>query len=611
MEQAGIASEPQNGHPVAITRSKLQLEIEAVTHRPAQSLTSALLAIGLFAAVSIVPAASTASNQTADDSDLTFTGSYLAARSAAQEQDVAAAVRYLGRALKSDPDNPELIERTFILRVINGDVEGGLALANRLAASNSNSWLAGVVLGIEALRGGAYAKGEEYFKASTESAQALRSGPVAILVAGLLTAWAQQGLDRTDDALATIDGLTGPEWYAIFKDFHSGMIAELAGRTSEAVARMKAALKADRTGLRMIEGYARVMARAGEIEDARKTLVEFSAQAQDHPIVKSLIEELDAGKVPAPLVANPQEGAAEALYSMGVALSGDGNNDLSAIYLELALYLDPHDDLAWITLGDIRRNNRDYEKAITAFSKVSETSPLHEIAVIESSISLDALEKSEEASEALKVLLEKSPANLSAAQALGDIYQRRKDYEQAADAYSIGVQAIDQPVRSHWQLYYSRGIAFERTKRWPDAESDFRTALTLNPDQPQVLNYLGYSLVDQGLKLDEALDMIKKAVGQRPEDAYIVDSLGWAFYQLDQLDDAVRELERAVQLQPEDPVINDHLGDVYWKTGRKLEAIFQWTHARDLEPEKDQLPKILAKLKGGLDAEPAAESGAP
>jgi Flp pilus assembly protein TadD len=235
---------------------------------------------------------------------------------------------------------------------------------------------------------------------------------------------------------------------------------------------------------------------------------------------------------------------------------------------------------------------------------VSDASPLHEVAVIESSVSLDALEKPDQATAALRALLARDPESLAAALALGDIHRGRKQFEQAAEAYSIGIKSIKEAVPTDWQLYYSRGITYERTHRWSDAEADFRMALKLNPNQPQVLNYLGYSLVDQRQKLDEALGMIRKAVGQRPEDAYIVDSLGWAYYQLGHLDDAVKELEKAVQLQPEDPVINDHLGDVYWKTGRKLEATFQWTHARDLKPEDDQLTKILAKLKGGLDAEP-------
>jgi tetratricopeptide (TPR) repeat protein len=572
--------------------------------------TRALAAAGLAAAVFFVSADSHGSNSGLDETMMTFTGSYLAARSAALEQDMEAAETFLGRVLRSDPDNTELIERTFVLRVINGDVDGSLALAQRLLAKNADSGLPSLVTGVEQMKLGNFEIAEQHFKRSASRFSAPQAGPVAPLLSGLLTAWAQQGRGQTDAALATIDALTGPQWYPLFKDFHRAMIADITGRSDDAVNWMKSAFQPDRTTLRTVEGYARVMARHGEVALAKKALADFSTDAQEHPVVVALSAEIDSGKMPAPLAATPQQGAAEALYSIGAAITGEDNNDVAAIYIELALYLNPSDDLAWITLGGIRRTSQNYQKAIAAYDKVDTASPLHDVAVVESSVSLDALEKPEEAVTALNELLQRDPTNVLAALALGDVHQRRKQYKEASEAYSIGIAAIERPVRSHWHFFYSRGITYERQKRWPEAEADFRKALELNPDQPQVLNYLGYSLVDQGLKLDEALGMIKKAVEQRPEDAYIVDSLGWAYYKLGRIDDAVRELERAVSLQPEDPVINDHLGDAYWKVGRKREALFQWAHARDLKPEEQELPKILAKLKGGLDAVPE-ESTSP
>ncbi|MGC2781087.1 MAG: tetratricopeptide repeat protein, partial [Bradyrhizobium sp.] len=153
--------------------------------------------------------------------------------------------------------------------------------------------------------------------------------------------------------------------------------------------------------------------------------------------------------------------------------------------------------------------------------------------------------------------------------------------------------------------YYYRGICLERSKQWPKAEADMRKALELQPDQPHVLNYLGYSWIDQGVNLDEGMKMIKRAVEQRPDDGYIVDSLGWAYYRIGNYEEAVKNLERAIDLKPEDPTINDHLGDAYWRIGRKLEAKFQWAHARDLKPEAEEQPKIEAKIQNGLTDDPA------
>ena len=145
------------------------------------------------------------------------------------------------------------------------------------------------------------------------------------------------------------------------------------------------------------------------------------------------------------------------------------------------------------------------------------------------------------------------------------------------------------PTAANWNIFYQRGIAYERLKEWPKAEPNFRKALELQPDQPQVLNYLGYSWVDMNMNLEGRPGDDPKAVDLRPSDGYIVDSLGWAYFRLGRFDDAVREMERAVSLKPEDPVLNDHLGDAYWRVGRKLEATFQWSHARDMKPDPDVL----------------------
>jgi Flp pilus assembly protein TadD len=194
--------------------------------------------------------------------------------------------------------------------------------------------------------------------------------------------------------------------------------------------------------------------------------------------------------------------------------------------------------------------------------------------------------------------------------ALGNTLRGRKQYTECANAYGRGIATIAEPERSHWTIYYFRGICYERSKQWEKAEADLKMALKLYPDQPYVLNYLGYSWIDQGVNLEEGMRMIRRAVEQRPEDGYIVDSLGWAYYRMGNYEEAMKHLERAVELRPDDPVINDHLGDVYWQLGRKLEAIFQWSHARDLKPEPEELAKILEKLKSGLSAESASAADA-
>ena len=216
----------------------------------------------------------------------------------------------------------------------------------------------------------------------------------------------------------------------------------------------------------------------------------------------------------------------------------------------------------------------------------------------------------------LQTLIAERPDDVDALSALGNIYRSRKLFAEAAETYDKAIAKIASPGRANWDLFYFRGIARERIKRWPEAEADLRKALELLPEplgreRALVLNYLGYSLVDQHLKLDEALDMLRRAVELRPRDGYITDSLGWAFYRLGRYEEATRELERAMELRPSDPVINDHLGDVYWRTGRRLEATFQWNHARDLSPEPEDLVKIQRKIERGLDEPPSANAAEP
>jgi Flp pilus assembly protein TadD len=149
-------------------------------------------------------------------------------------------------------------------------------------------------------------------------------------------------------------------------------------------------------------------------------------------------------------------------------------------------------------------------------------------------------------------------------------------------------------------VFYFRGSCYERSHQWPNAEADMKKALELYPEQPLVLNYLGYSWVDQGVHLDDGMDMIRRAVEQRPDDGYIVDSLGWAYFRIGNYDEAVKNLERAVELKPDDPTINDHLGDAYWRVGRTLEAHYQWSQAKDLGPEKEDLPRSRPRSKTGF-----------
>jgi tetratricopeptide (TPR) repeat protein len=532
----------------------------------------------------------------------TTAGSYLAARHAGTERDSATAAAYYLNVLKADPRNADLLGRTFLSVLTDGDIEEAGKLADRLIQVDRTDRIARLVVGVRALKQKQYALARQSF------AQSVR-GPVTDLTATLLTAWALAGAGDARGATDALDHLTGPDWYAIFKDLHGGLILDFGNNRKDAAKRYERAYKADSTALRTVQAYARFLSRNGGKNEALKIYQEFNKAVPDHPLISAEMKDLAAGeKLPA-LVDSPQAGAAEALYGLGASIGRRGGEDLALIYLQLALYLEPTHAMALLSLADLYESLKKPDLAIKVYDRIP-PSPLRRNADIQVASDLDQLERTDEAKKRLEHLITEHPKDTEAIVAFGNILRGRKQFAECADVYGKAIANVPKPEKSNWVMFYFRGICYERSKQWPNAEVDLKKALELYPDQPLVLNYLGYSWVDQGVHMDEGMNMIRRAVEQRPDDGYIVDSLGWAYFRTGNYAEAVKNLERAVELKPEDPTINDHLGDAYWRVGRVLEARFQWSHAKDLNPDKDDLPKIEEKLKSGLpdDTSSAADA---
>ncbi|WP_213774173.1 tetratricopeptide repeat protein [Bradyrhizobium sp. dw_78] len=536
-----------------------------------------------------------------DLKSLTMSGSYLAARHASVERDAASAAEFYRSALRTDPKNTELLDRAFISSVADGDIDEAVKLADRILTVDKSNRVARLVVGVRDL------KLKKYASAQANINQSVR-GPITDLVATLLSGWAAYGAGDSKQAVANIDKLAGPEWYPLFKDLHAAMILELSGKEKDAGVRLERAYKLDDSMLRIADDYARWLSRNKDEAAATAVYEAFEKKIPRHPLVLEGLRETKAGKKLPPLVDSPQTGAAEALYGIGATLTRRGGEDLALVYLQLALYLAPNHPLALLALADLHESVKKPQLAIKIYERVPASSPLKRNAQIQLATDLDASDRSDEAIKILKSVIADDPKDLEAIMALGNVERGRKKFADCSDTYSRAIDVLPDPNdKNNTVYYYYRGICEERSHQWPKAEADMRKALELQPDQPHVLNYLGYSWIDQGTNLDEGMKMIKRAVDQRPDDGYIVDSLGWAYYRIGNYDDAVKNLERAIDLKPEDPTINDHLGDAYWRIGRKLEAKFQWAHARDLKPEPDDLPKIEAKIQNGLpDDAPAA-----
>ncbi|HTP91525.1 MAG TPA: tetratricopeptide repeat protein [Xanthobacteraceae bacterium] len=533
----------------------------------------------------------------------TSAGSYLAARHAGAERDAAAAAAYYMNVLKADPHNADLLSRTFLSVVTEGNIDEAAKLADRVLQADKTDRIARLVIGVRAL------KQKEYGAARQNFAQSVR-GPVTDLAAAMLSAWALAGSGDTKTAVDTLDKLTGPDWYGIFKDMHAGLILDLANKKQDAGKRLERAYKADATALRTVQAYGHYLSRNGGKDDALKVYKDFDKALPNHPLIAQDMKALSDGDKLPPLVESPQAGAAEALYGLGASIGRRGGEDLALVYLQLALYLQPSHALALLSLADLYESLKKPDLAIQVYERVPSSSPLFRNAEIQLADDLDQLDRTDEAKKRLEHVISEHPKDTEAILSLGNIQRARKDFADCANTYGKAIDTLPTPEKSNWVMFYFRGVCYERSHQWPSAEADMKKALELYPDQPLVLNYLGYSWVDQGVHLDEGMDMIRRAVEQRPDDGYIVDSLGWAYFRTGNYDEAVKNLERAVELKPDDPTINDHLGDAYWRVGRKLEAHFQWSHAKDLNPDKEDLPKIEAKLKDGLpdDTSSAADA---
>jgi tetratricopeptide (TPR) repeat protein len=529
-------------------------------------------------------------------------GDYLMARHAGVERDASDAARYYLNVLKTDPQNSDLLSSAFLSLLTSGDIDQASQLAQKLVALDPTDHIARLVLGVYALKHNQYALARQDFTQSVH-------GPATDLAAALLTAWARYGAGDPRAAVDEMDRLTGPDWYGIFRDLHAGLIFDLAGQEKEAGTRYQSTYKADPTLLRTVQAYGRYLSRDGGKDAALKVYQDFDKQLPNHPLIKAEMEAIAAGQTLPPLVDSAQAGAAEALYDIGASIGQRGGEELALIYLQLARYLDPSHEMALLSLADLYETLKKPDLAIKAYDSILPTSPLYRNAEIQSAIDLDALDQTDEAKRRLDRVLVKHPKDTEALIALGNIERVRKDFASCADTYGKAIASLGTPVKSNWVLFYFRGICYERSNQWPLAEADMQKALELYPNQPLVLNYLGYSWVDKGMHLEEGMDMIRRAVEQRPDDGYIVDSLGWAYFRTGNYAEAVKNLERAVLLEPDDPTINDHLGDAYWRVGRTLEAHYQWAQAKDFKPDPDELAKLEEKLKNGLpaDTSPSAD----
>ncbi|MEM8541171.1 MAG: tetratricopeptide repeat protein [Pseudomonadota bacterium] len=557
------------------------------------SLLTALLISATTLSTPLLAQESEGSNFNSVDS---FAGAYLAGGAALRDFDFGAAAFYYENALRFDPDNLDLKRELMIAYINNGDFDAALPLAEDLKDVLEIERISRLALGVDALR-------NEQFNLVQPLLILSQPNDIENLITGIITAWAHFGASNTDTALTTIDALEGPDWYSLFQFYHSALIADAAGRNEQAAKFFDLALNnasggsaSPLTYLRMIEAYAGFSVRNGDLLEAKEIIERGLGIAPNNPTLVALSASISTDSV-IRFIKKPAHGASEILLNVGSAINRDGAETFASIYLEMARATNPSEPQTLFELGAIADRLGLTERSIELFSGVPAESSLFRTAALQRGLGLSRLDRNEEAVETLRGLVAESPEDYGGYIALGGVLASDQKYDDVIEVYEEALNHLDRTDDRYWPLHYRLGIAYERTKQWPQAEKTFKYALELSPNQPDILNYLGYSWVDMNINLDEGIEMIEKAVEMRPRDGYIVDSLGWAHYRLGQFEEAVEALERAADLRPRDPTINDHLGDAYWRVGRKLEAAYQWIQVLDMEPEDVDMVKIETKLE--------------
>lgn len=535
-------------------------------------------------------------------------GAYLAARSAAMQSDFEQAASYFTQALARDPRNSSLMESVVVSQLALGRVDRAVPVAQALLNLGQPSQIAQLVLTANMILEEDY----EGLLATTPEGEGV--GP---LVDGLIKAWALMGAGRVNDALAAFDSVSEEPGLQGFALYHKAMALASVGDFEGA----EEIFSADTTGAvvqtrRGVLARAEILSQLDRAAEALELLQRMFNGATD-PEIEQVIAALNQDTpVPFRHITSVRDGFAEVFYSVAAALRSEAGPEYTILYAQVALTLRPDHVDGLLLTADLFETLEQYAQAIAVYKRVPANDPAYHAAELGRA---DALHRSDRPEASIEVLeqLARSHGHLATVHsALGDALRQQDRFAEAVAAYDKAAALVDDRGGPSWFLYYARAICHERLENWEAAEADFRSALEINPGQPQVLNYLGYSLVEKQIKLDEALEMIERAVAASPDSGYIIDSLGWALYRLGRYEEAVPHMERAVELMAVDPVVNDHLGDVYWAVGRKREAEFQWTRALSFVDEDDPMSeakpeRIRRKLQVGLDAVLAEEGAEP
>ena len=524
---------------------------------------------------------------------------FLTGRIAVASEDFLRMAQSYDAALQADPQNETFRELAMQGWLLSGQFERAAELAGQASASGDLTQVAAVILQADEFRR------SEYSAVIGALQDGRRSGP---LTDAMGVAWAELGKGSMSDAIEAFEAaIAERSELAPFALYQKALAHAFVG-DMERAAEILSGEAGPEVSLsrRGVLAHLSILSQLGRFEQALALAENIFGGTPDDDVALLIAALQDETPIPFATVTSARDGMAEVYFTLASALVGDRGDWLPIIYGQLALALRPDHGDAILLTGQLLERVGQYDLADQTYGLMPEDSPQYLGAQLGRANALYQSGQVDEAVESLVALGEMRPESILVHSSLGDMLRREERFSEAAEAYTRAIDLIDQIEARHWVLLYTRAISFERMGEWELAEPEFRRVLEFVPDEPQVLNYLGYSLIEKRSNLDEALDMIERAVEGEPDSGYITDSLGWAYYRLGRYEEAVPVMERAVELLPRDPILNDHLGDVYWAVGRKREARFQWRRALSFAPHPD-LDVDLVRRKLEVGKEPALE----
>ena len=527
-------------------------------------------------------------------------GQFLAGQSALQNGSNAQAAAYFDEARELGEDPGVLADRAFTAALLAGDVQRAATIAPRGGETNEAVRRLGVLTRVVDLL--ASGKGRDAQALLKSETIGFPHRPAAVLLAPWLAAAAGDA-----NGAVVRPEMQGDRFVQYFGQLGQARLYERAKRYDEAETDYKALMAVENARALFVEDYGAYLERRKRHDDA--VALYDSALARDpddQGVLKARTRAAAHG--PAPAMVTEKQGAAHALVACAATFASERQSQFSLAYLRLALRLDPKRDDAWLLVGDLLAQDDDDAGAREAYAKVPPGSPRYVAAQSKLAWSYQSGGDKPKAVALAQQVAAAAPKDRDAQITYADLLRANERWAESAAA--LDPLIASEAAKPDWRLLYMRGIALERAGRWSDSERDLLAAIKLSPDDPDLLNYLGYSWIDRGEHLPEAIAMVQKAVEARPQSGAMLDSLGWGYYRQGDYKTAVAKLEQAVELEPGDPDVNGHLGDAYWRIGRQVEARYQWQRVLSLEPDDKQKAEALAKLKDGLNGPPARVASA-